>query len=319
LTSLVRRAAALAIDKELRRMAAARGQAMQGDHLARLLIDVMHDLVHSAATWVPNAEKSRVWHARDGTFVVWPGAYQDIAAYADRERLYGVPRDAQTMLAALDHAAAIERGQQDCIWRIRPPYAAGDVECLKLANPELAFAGQLATCQVLPPLCVQSADTSRPVANPQPNGPAASQAPAPEGEPAQMALALHDPPPLATAASEAAPPGELHAVSKASPMLTNCLRLPADVADVVRRALEGLDGGNTSAAAHVIREGVLLPLELFKAAHLDARFAMRSLRDAGMLVVGESGNPTYTAMVDGSELRGVVLKRRLVTGLPKAD
>lgn len=66
----------------------------------------------------------------------------------------------------------------------------------------------------------------------------------------------------------------------------------------------------------MVREGILIPMQTFKSAGLDAKMATRCLRDAGMLVVGESGNPTYTVTLEGAEVRGLVLKRQFITGLP---
>lgn len=326
MTVLVRRAAALAIDKELRRMAAVRGVAMQGDHLARLLVDAMHDLVYCAATWVPNAEKSRIWHAQDGTFVVWPGAAQDICAYADRERLQGVPRHGEQMLAALEAGGMVERNAEGSIWHIRPPGAAKPVECIKLAAPELLLASQLFSSQMLPPLSVLREQPPTQKKQPATNVP--PTAPAAEGSPAQMALPLQDsqPPPAAAAAAAATacpdtePAGGSRANTKPTrrPALASCLLLPSDVADVLRRALESLGGSNNSGAsgAYLIEEGVLIPFEVFKAFHVDARGAVRSLREAGMLAVGVSGNATCTTRINDSEVRGLVLKRSCVTGLP---
>lgn len=316
MTTLVRRAAALAIDKELRRMAAVRGIATPGDHLARLLIDVMHDLVYSAATWVPNAEKSRIWHAEDGTFVVWPGAAQDISAHADHERLHGVPRDANHMLAALAAGGMVECSHGSGLWQILPPGAAKPVECIKLAAPELLLANQLCCNQTLPPLAVPPERSPSPAHQQHQQAPAQPASP-PDGPPAQMELTLHaaKPTPIAAAKTVRSAAPDLKATPAPIPALASCLRLPADVAEVLRRALASLNERPRTSDVQVIKEGVLIPLDMFKEAHVDARGAMRSLREAGMLVIGASGNPTYTFRVNDNEVRGLVLKRSYVTGL----
>jgi conjugal transfer pilus assembly protein TraI len=320
--ALVRRAAALAIDKELRRMASARGVALQGDHLAHLLVDIMHDLVHSAASWIPNSEKSRVWHAEDGTLVVWPDAYQDIAAYADRDRLHGLPPNAEIALAALQGAGMIACDDANPLWSFRAPEANGDRSCIKLAAPELVLGLQLLTCPLLPPLCQQRVHVERMPAAPTPPEPRAESSEASNGVeksnlPSQLELRLAESPgeesPLLGAETQ-----ESNERSTGAPSLVKCMRLPADVADVVRRAVASLTETDDPARARLVRDGVLIPMQALKSTGLDTRMVIRCLRDAGMLVVGEAGNPTCTTTLDGTELRGLVLKRRYVTGLAPA-
>jgi conjugal transfer pilus assembly protein TraI len=323
MAALVRRAGVLSIARELRRMAATQGTPLQGDHLGRLLVDIMHDLAHGAASWVPNSEKARLWHAQDGTYVVWPGAFQDICTYADHERLHGLPSDAHDAVPALERAGMIVRAQEGPLWSLRPPGANGDLTGLKLAFPELVLGAQLATCAPLPPLCSQPAPTeatqsemapTTPPTKPgeTPNKPQADVPP----EQLQLPLAQRHP---SKSHADAATPAEPDALPPGAPALVNSMRLPPVIADVLRRAISGLTGDGSSEAVQVIREGILIPMQVFRSANLDAKMATRSLRDAGMLVVGEAGNPTYTAKSNGIEVRGLVLKRQFVTGLPPMD
>lgn len=323
MAALVRRAAVLSIARELRRMAATQGTPLQGDHLGRLLVDIMHDLAHGAASWVPNSEKARLWHAQDGTYVVWPGAFQDICSYADHERLHGLPSDAHDAVPALERAGMIVRAQEGPLWSLRPAGANGDLTGLKLAFPELVLGAQLATCAPLPPLCPQPAPTeatqsemapTTPPTKPE-ETPSKPQADVPP-EQLQLPLAQRHP---SKSHADAATPAEPDALPPGAPALVNSMRLPPVIADVLRRAISGLTGDGSSEAVQVIREGILIPMQVFKSANLDAKMATRSLRDAGMLVVGEAGNPTYTAKSNGIEVRGLVLKRQFVTGLPPMD
>lgn len=317
--ALVRRAAALAIDKELRRMASARGVAQQGDHLAHLLVDIMHDLVHSAASWIPNSEKSRVWHAEDGTLVVWPDAYQDIAAYADRDRLHGLPSEADSALAALQSAGMIACDDANPLWLFRAPGASGDRSCIKLAAPELVLGLQLVTCPPLPPLCQQRVQAERMQGAPAPPEPEAASNEESNGVQktslaSQLELRLAEPQ-GENSQSVAAETHEPNERPTGAPSLVKCMRLPADVADVVRRAVASLAEADNPARAQLVIDGILIPMQALKSTGMDSRMVIRSLRDAGMLVVGEAGNPTCTTTVDGIELRGLVLKRQYVTGL----
>ena len=316
--ALVRRAAALSVAKELRRMASTQGVVPQGEHLGRLLVDIMHDLVHSAASWIPNSEKARVWHAQDGTFVVWPGAFQDICNYADHERLHGLPPDADNAVAALASAGLVEPAQEGPLWSLRPPGANVDLNALKLTAPELVLGAQLATCAPLPPLRLQPEPTR--AARPAPPSPTATpqdppDKPRSDAPPEQLQLSLAQSPP-ARACTDTATSAEPDAQPSGVPALVNHLRLPADIAGALRQALADLSANAAPDGVQVIREGILIPMHIFKSANLDAKMVSRCLRDAGMLVVGESGNPTYAAKLNGTEVRGLVLKRQYVTGLP---
>jgi len=315
--TIVRRATVLTIDKELRRMASSQGTSLQGAHLGRLLVDIMHDLVHSSASWVPNSEKSRVWHAADGTFVAWPGAYQDITKYADQDRLKGIPSSPASAILAFEAARMIVNADDGPLWSIRIPGGSGDLRCLKLAAPELVLGAQLATCPPLPPLGIrhEAPPPAQACSAPAPPRQPSNDQPPQCDRPAQLELCLARPQPEHPAPL---PPTSPHSEpeSKNVPTLVNCMRLPADGAGAVRRAISGLSANAESAEATLVREGILIPMQTFKSAGLDAKMATRCLRDAGMLVVGESGNQTYTVILKGAEVRGLVLKRQFITGLP---
>ena len=64
LEDLVRRAAALVIDRDLQSSAERYGKPRLGSHLERYLVDALRRLVVSNVLWMPNAEKSRVWYGR---------------------------------------------------------------------------------------------------------------------------------------------------------------------------------------------------------------------------------------------------------------
>ena len=315
--ALIRRAVVLAIDKDLRRMASSRGATLQGVHLGRLLVDIMHDLVHSSASWVPNSEKSRIWHAADGTFVVWPGAFQDMVGYADHERLHGLPSSPELAITALEAARMVFDAADGPLWPIRIPGASSDLRCLKLAAPELVLGAQLATCPPLPPVSVQreSPRAAQTCPAPAPSQQAAKTTTAQCAAPAQLELSLAQQQPESPSAG---PPTSAQAGPKArnAPSLVNCMRLPADVALAVRHAIAELSANAESTGVTMVREGILIPMQVFKSAGLDTKMVSKCLRDAGMLVVGESCNPTYTLTLKGTEVRGLVLKRQFVAGLP---
>src|SRR5437016_13042537 len=70
LEHLVRRAAALVIDRDLQSSAERYGKPRLGSHLERYLVDALRRLVVSNALWMPNAEKSRIWYGEDGLYIV---------------------------------------------------------------------------------------------------------------------------------------------------------------------------------------------------------------------------------------------------------
>ena len=69
LVDLVKRAAALVIDRDLIACANRYGRPILGAHLERYLIDAMRRLVVSHAAWAPNHDRSRVWYGREGLFI----------------------------------------------------------------------------------------------------------------------------------------------------------------------------------------------------------------------------------------------------------
>ncbi|AXA91322.1 MobH family relaxase [Massilia sp. YMA4] len=304
LTTLVRKAAACAISKDIRRLSAARGGTAIGENVARLLIDCMHDLVHSSATWLPNSGKSRVWHAQDGTFVAWPGAAHDLSAYADRERLYGMPRDPDEMLAALDKQHWLVQNEAGCIWHIEPPGCSGPIESIKLAAPEFVLVNQLVTCSVLSPIALSTLDEAPHAQCSIEECPQAPQENAPSTAPSQRSKGL------------SAFSGQL---AERMPDRHSCMRLPAAVASVIRSALRNLATGSAAGGAHALDIGILIPLPLFRSAKVDVRFAARCLAEVGMLVPGEGDAPVHTRVLEGAELQGLVLKTDAVTGLGPLD
>jgi conjugal transfer pilus assembly protein TraI len=115
---LVRRCAALVIDRDLRASAGRLGRPLLGAHLERYLLDGMRRLAASDPAWRANAEKSRVWFSNEGLFVVWPNAAADLLKLLEADRLPGIPRSPETMLQILV-AAGIAEPQSDAqiTWR----------------------------------------------------------------------------------------------------------------------------------------------------------------------------------------------------------
>ncbi len=137
LDHLVRRAAALVIDRDLVTRAQREGKPLLGAHLAHLLLDAMRRLVADDPAWRANAEKSRVWFAADGLFILWPSAAADIIRLLEADQLRGMPQAPETLLEILVAAGIIEpRGPGEITWPIQPPQSKTPVEAIKLSVPE---------------------------------------------------------------------------------------------------------------------------------------------------------------------------------------
>ena len=136
LDELVRRSAALVIDRFLQTSASRFGRPMRGSHLERYLVDALRRLVATHPAWEPNAERSRVWFGSDGLFIVWPNAATDIRKLLESEQLPGMPEPAETMLEILLGAGVLQvQSSGKPLWSIQPPGAKSALEAVKLIEP----------------------------------------------------------------------------------------------------------------------------------------------------------------------------------------
>jgi conjugal transfer pilus assembly protein TraI len=136
LDELVRRSAALVIDRFLQTSADRFGKPMLGSHLERYLVDALRRLVATHPAWEPNAERSRVWYGSDGLFIVWPNAATDIRKLLEADQLPGIPKSAETMLEILLDAGVLQaQSSGKPLWGIQPPGAKAALEAVKLIEP----------------------------------------------------------------------------------------------------------------------------------------------------------------------------------------
>ena len=159
LVDLVKRAAALVIDRDLIASANRYGRPILGAHLERYLIDAMRRLVVSHPAWAPNHERSRVWYGREGLFIVWPNAVNEIRKLLEEDELPGIPKAPDTILEILLGAGVFEsRSTGQPLWTIEPPPGKTVIEAVKLAAPEILLPsyGQSAA-PLTTPLVVRAA------------------------------------------------------------------------------------------------------------------------------------------------------------------
>lgn len=142
LVELVRRSTALVINRDLISNANRYGRPILGAHIERYLIDAMRRLVLDHPAWSPNQERSRVWHARDGLFVVWPNAALEIRKLLEADELPGIPQDPQTILEILLRAGvALPHPSGASVWTIAPQPGKAAMEAIKLVAPEILLTG----------------------------------------------------------------------------------------------------------------------------------------------------------------------------------
>lgn len=337
LVDLVKRASALVIDRNLVANSNRYGRPILGAHIERYLLDAMRRLIASHSAWTPNQERSRVWHGKDGLFIVWPNAVNEIRKLLEEDALPGIPKAPETILELLLGAGVLQpRSATQALWTIAPPPGKTVVEAVRLSSPEILLPSysELAT-PLASALAVPDAPT-QPTAARQPANsqgdllqtephPATTLAPGPDtvvtqdGEilPAQTQQPQSSPP-------ASAPTTRVDPLPETPPVtqfkLLAPLRLNPAVRDSLAQAVDSMNGSARDAVAITVPTGVFVPLDHFKRARLDLPVVMRSLAEMSM-TVGGSANRASTVQheLGGQEVIGFVLKASFVQGLDPAD
>lgn len=346
LGQLVRRAAALVIDRDLRASADRYGKPILGSHLERYLLDGMRRLVADSEAWKPNSDRSRVWFGLDGAFIVWPNAAADLSKLLEADQLSGIPTSSETILEIL-LAAGVVQPQSDSrtTWDIYPPNARKPIEAIRLVFPDILFAGSAGG-----PVALERALL---IAEPEVGAPNASHAASParavvvpSGDvvtPAtqhQIPLALEgrDPAPIARAAAPAAavvedpdkaspsidPPGNTAVTADVPPPVRFAFLSPLRLNPPVRQALEGIidtmNGNAADVAARTVAQGVFVPLKSFEARKVEPAIAVRALAEVEVLAIAPRTNAkTVVCEFCGETLSGVVILPGFVAGLSPSD
>lgn len=341
LVDLVKRAAALVIDRDLIASANRYGRPILGAHLERYLIDAMRRLVVSHPAWAPNHERSRVWYGREGLFIVWPNAVNEIRKLLEDDELPGIPKAPDTILEILLGAGVFERrGTGQPLWTIEPPPGKTVIEAVKLAAPEI----------LLPSYAQSAAPLTTPLVVRASRGPAASapdaaarRAPdlvdiagaaelSPDtgaaatggdavADPSSSQLALTRP---IDVTAETGPPPDVPA-APAAPVapafkLVAPLRLNPMVRDALAAAIASMNGDARAADAITVSSGVFVPLDHFKRRHVDIPVVLRSLAETGMTVAGSTSRAgTVQHEMRGQSELGFVIKPGFVEGLDPSD
>ncbi len=331
LIELVKRAAALVIDRDLAASAHRYGRPILGAHIERYLLDAMRHLVAAHPAWSPNTERSRVWLGADGLFIVWPNAAAEIRKVLEDDELRGIPKAPETIVEILTAAGVlIAPPDGQACWSILPPGSSATIEAIRLVSPDILLTGQTRPVDALAqPLIARAATAPSRTAGatnaniaavPPPTTPAlatpmagvvspraatATPRSAPEGVTGQAEPPM--PPPDAQGAldfepspappSEAAAPPEPIPAQPASvaPSRRFALKAPLRLVPQVRQALQDaiatMNADARTAIAVTVASGVFVPLSHFKANSIDVSVALRALVDVDMLVGTKDRRP----------------------------
>lgn len=121
------------------------GKPAAGMHLEPWLIDAMRHLLGSRY-WTVNAERSKVWHGRDGVYLIWPLSGADIQKELRESQCPFLPSDPSILAEILLDAGIIERNGPGYLFDIRIPQAESNdlksFEALLLSRPEILFGAE---------------------------------------------------------------------------------------------------------------------------------------------------------------------------------
>lgn len=340
LDDLVRRSAALVIDRYLQASADRYGKPQLGSHLERYLVDALRRLVSSNSAWNPNAEKSRVWFGTDGLFIVWPNAAAEIRKLLESDQLPGIPKAPETMLEILVAAGVFE--PQDAslaTWQIVPPESKTAIEAVKLASPAILFAGidsapkplSIALVRTPADATAPLPDPPAPVASPATTGkrfPIAQQLPLPMERELVAADQAASASPARTAEDVAAPIPAPNDSAPDKPALTLMpafkleapMRLHPAVRDALAQIVDTLNREGSEVAACTVASGLFIPLAEFERRKIEPSLALRALTEVKMLVQA-AGTQSQTLARDfgGEQKLGLVLSPHFVAGLEADD
>jgi conjugal transfer pilus assembly protein TraI len=296
LDDLVRRAFALVVERDLRAHGKHETGNGHGHHQTRYLIEGMQRLIARDSAWQPNREKSRVWYACDGLYLIWPGAAQDLYRLLEGEQIAGMPDAPDAILACLlDAGLIVKPSEDDALWHIRPPATGNSLQAIKFASPALLLSSVDASVEPL----------EKPLAPISPPSPAAATEPA--GNP-QLSLvdvkSARSPSCAATPLNDTPPPIP-HWQLKAP------LRLNA----AVRHALASSLAEPAGEIMPLPKEHALFfPLHRFDVHRIAPAIAIRALSELGMLVPGKPDAPPTVKRLNntGEPVVGILLKERFI-------
>ncbi|BDI06055.1 hypothetical protein CATMQ487_30250 [Sphaerotilus microaerophilus] len=326
LDALVRRALWLCLQQGRSPSNTGEDPAWADEVLQRELIDGMRQLAASDPGWVVNREKSRLWWAADGAYVVWPGGGEDVLRLLTASGLIDLPRGAKEAAEVLLRSGAVEpRPDGSELWSIRPPGGRGALDALKLRHPGQVGLGtdSAPAMPLADELCTRSAPAA---AIAVPRRPMEAFAPAPAATPpdssAEELFAQATASAMPTSPTEqltlledsAAPTSEgvpsppeptwvLDAPLRLSPAIRSALAVA-----LASPALQPQWGARASEPQ--TPSPLFVPLSALSGTGPQPAAILRALREAGMLEVAAGEAPTVQRMLDGVSVPGLLLSAR---------
>lgn len=152
LTQLVVKADSTSVERDVKTNRTLGTEVSVGVPVERHLLDASRRLI-SNGTWTVNKKGSRVWVTREGVFIVWKLAAEEIVALLSEDRIPGIPRDKDTLAdLLLDRELALWNAEEDPehrnrYWAISPAVLDGRsgplwLQCIKLSDVELLFSSE---------------------------------------------------------------------------------------------------------------------------------------------------------------------------------
>ena len=343
LDDLVQRALALVIDQDLKDRASRGSVSAPGEHLERYLLTALRRVAATQASWIPNSEKSRVWLGKDGLYLLWPAAADDLRRQLEFEQWHGVPRAPDTLIQALLATGLAQAYRADQpLWPIQPPRAKGPMDALLLTSPLVLYASDTQPPAipefelVVPPLAATPAPSTgqapagashpspAPDVSPTSRQPTSGAMPAPvktqseptptQNLPSDTTATAPVPPPQPPGSSPSPAPAPAAAPRlRQLQTLRAPIRLPPGIRDALGMIIESLNGGLLPAQCSVVDGGYFIPVRAFDQLGLQPPTVVRALDDARMLLRPASGGSVnIIGQFDGQALPGVILLERFV-------
>ena len=152
LTQLVKRGDHTSTDKDQRSTRTPGNELAVGVPVERHILDAARRLL-SNGTWTVNKSGSRVWVTREGVFIVWRAAADEIVSLLREDRIPGIPQDMNTIAELLIERDLIEWNKiekpdnPDKYWDIAPAIlqrrnSPSWLKCVKLTHIETLFSSE---------------------------------------------------------------------------------------------------------------------------------------------------------------------------------
>ncbi len=134
---LVRMAKDTVIDKDMKSNATFYGKLTVGSHLEPHIIDIMRELIRDEI-WTVNGKQSRIWYTKEGCFIVWTAAFNDITNVMTNRKIVGIPTSSDTLAEMLLNSGLLEQQRDGSpYWNITLPNNPKLVETVKLVDPSI--------------------------------------------------------------------------------------------------------------------------------------------------------------------------------------